>query len=129
MLKIIYAQQIVYLVALGTIKASVLFFYLRVFGASGLTRTLTYATMALVGMWMVSYIFAASFLCNPVRKSWMPAIDGKCGDQLAMDESMVITNIATDIVIMVLPMYTIWRLKLRMVERMGLMAAFSLGLA
>lgn len=129
MLKIIFAQQIVYLLALGTIKISVLYFYLRIFGTHGRTRILVFATMALVAMWLIAYVFTAIFLCTPIRKQWMPLIDGKCGDQLAMDESMVITNIITDIIIMLLPMYTIWNLKLRIVERLGLMLAFSLGLA
>ncbi|CAH0050635.1 unnamed protein product [Clonostachys solani] len=129
MLKIIFVQQIVYLFALGAIKLSILFFYLRIFGSAGRTRLLIIATMGLSAVWMVSFIFAASFLCKPVKKQWIPLTPGECGDQLAMDESMVITNIITDLVIIVLPMYTIWNLKLRVAERLGLMMAFSLGLA
>lgn len=126
LLKVIYAQQIIYMLALAAVKMSVLFFYRRLFTVGAVRRAIM-ATMGVTISWLLAFVFAAAFLCDPPRKQWDTTVPGHCGDQIAMDEAMVVTNMFTDVIIMVLPMPTIWTLKLKLREKLALTAAFSLG--
>ncbi|KAK6853912.1 hypothetical protein PG995_010724 [Apiospora arundinis] len=130
-LKILFGFDMLYVHALAIIKTSVLCFYLRVFaGAPRALRRVIQALLGLVGAWTVAFSLALAFVCHPLPFRWDPTIPGgACGSQTAMYATLIVTNVVMDLVIMMLPMYTIFSLKMRGPEKIGLMACFSLGMA
>ncbi|KAK8119823.1 uncharacterized protein PG998_004449 [Apiospora kogelbergensis] len=129
-LKILFGFDMLYVHALAIIKTSVLCFYLRIFASPSGLRRVIQALLGLVGGWTVAFSLALAFVCHPLPFRWDPTIrGGSCGSQTAMYATLIITNAVMDLVIMMLPMYTIWGLKMRGPEKIGLMACFSLGTA
>ncbi len=124
--QIVFGQQIVYVVALSVVKASMLAFFLRVFVTTRLHIAATFMLVFVV-VWMVCYVCACVFLCHPVSAQWTG--QGTCGAYVPMIQSLIATNIASDLVIMSLPMPSIWSLQARTTEKIGITACFALGLA
>ncbi|KAK7957830.1 hypothetical protein PG988_012678 [Apiospora saccharicola] len=130
-LKILFGFDMLYVHALSLLKTSVLCFYLRVFGkAPGGLRRLIQALLGVVGAWTLAFSLALAFVCHPLPFRWDPTIPGgSCGSQTAMYASLIVTNVVTNLIIMLLPMYTVWSIKMRGPEKIGLMACFALGMA
>ncbi|RYP05962.1 hypothetical protein DL764_003466 [Monosporascus ibericus] len=124
--KVIFAMQQAYIVALAATKASVLCFYLRVFTTTNVGR----ASKWLLGfcvVWALAFMLAPIFICRPVSAQWTGL--GKCGNLVPLIQSAIITNIVSDLVIMCLPMHSIWSLQARKADKIGVMTCFALGLA
>lgn len=86
--------------------------------------------LGLIVVWGVGTSLGMVLVCTPVRSNWdtsRTALD--CKNQNAMYQSLVITNVVTDFLIICLPMYTVWHLQIRKVEKLALTACFALGSA
>ncbi|KAI1390773.1 uncharacterized protein F4822DRAFT_426618 [Hypoxylon trugodes] len=125
--KILFSFGIIYLLALASVKMSVLFFYLRTFSTVSMKRVI-WATMGVVFIWCLAHSLAFIFVCHPMQ-AWWDTTAGTCGDLILIYASIVVTNIVTDLIIMGLPMYTIWHLQMRKTEKVALTIAFGLGFA
>ncbi|KAK7926657.1 hypothetical protein PG985_003655 [Apiospora marii] len=130
-LKVLFGFDMLYVHALALLKTSVLCFYLRVFGkAPGGLRRVIQELLGVVGAWTLAFTLALAFVCHPLPFRWDPTVPGgSCGSQTALYASLIVTNVVTDLVIMLLPMYTVWSIKMRGPEKLGLMACFALGMA
>ncbi|RYP26302.1 hypothetical protein DL767_008097 [Monosporascus sp. MG133] len=123
-IKVVFGMKLVYVVTLAATKASVLCFYLRVFAVTNVAR----ASKWLLGfcvVWALTFMLAPILICRPVSAHWTGL--GKCGDLVPLIEWSIITNIASDLVIMWLPMPSIWSLQARKTDKMSVMACFALG--
>ncbi|KAI2471602.1 hypothetical protein F4781DRAFT_429289 [Annulohypoxylon bovei var. microspora] len=125
-LQLTFCMQVIYVTLLTSVKASMLCFFLRVFVTNFMQRA-TRICLAFLGMWMVSYLGACIFLCNPVSGQWTGI--GQCGAYMPMIQSLITTNAVGDIIIMALPMKTIWGLQTRTTDKIGIMSCFALGIA
>ena len=69
------------------------------------------------------------FQCSPIRKAWLgPAVAGHCVDT---NLNLVITgsiNVVSDVLILMLPIWTIWHLNMSMKAKASVMAAFAVGI-
>lgn len=69
------------------------------------------------------------FICFPIQAYWDLALAAThCGDQILMYTLFISSNIVTDVLIMLLPMYTIWHLQMKVAEKFALTCSFALGL-
>lgn len=119
-------MQIVYVILLASVKGSMLFFFIRVFPTNFMQKASKIA-LAFVGTWVIVYLCACIFICNPVEAQWTGM--GKCGNYIHMIQSLIATNAIGDLVIMALPMRSIWSLHTRRAEKIGITSSFALGLA
>lgn len=108
-------------------KLSVLMFYLRIFTIP----ILQIATKIFIGViicWGVSFILYMLLVCRPIQANWIFTMTAtNCGDQIAMYTSLIALNMITDFLIMVFPLYTIWKLQMRTAEKIALTISFCLG--
>jgi hypothetical protein len=119
-------MQPVYITCLALCKASALCFFIRIFPTAFMQRA-SKICLGLVAAWNVSCVFASIFLCTPVSASWTG--QGKCGAYIPFVQSMIATNAVGDLIIMALPMHSLWKLQKRATERLAIMSCFALGLA
>ncbi|KAH7075713.1 hypothetical protein BKA63DRAFT_565767 [Paraphoma chrysanthemicola] len=127
-LPLTFAFQLLYLLALGLIKSSILCFYTRIF-VSIRTLFAVKCMFGVVAVWAISHALTVIFICSPVSFQWDLTIQGgKCGDQIKLFQSIITTNIITDVMIMVLPIYTVWHLKMRKTEKVAVIACFLIGI-
>ncbi|KAL8395860.1 hypothetical protein RB595_003348 [Gaeumannomyces hyphopodioides] len=125
-LLIVFVIVITSPLGLAMVKLSVLFFYMRIFDRK--MRMYCWIVMGGVFVWFVATTMANIFICTPVRAQFDLAVakPDSCGDQLPIFKSITIINLLTDIVIMIMPMKTIWSLNMRATEKIGLMMSFLL---
>lgn len=127
MLKMLVAYELIYSVSISTVKISVLLFYLRVFVNGGL-RIATKASLAFVVLWSVANILQVFLICRPFAKTYTIGMEGECGDQIASYISIGVFNIVTDVIIILLPLPTVWSLKMSTPTKLGLTGVFVVGL-
>ncbi|KAF5567050.1 integral membrane protein [Fusarium napiforme] len=125
-LKLTFCMQAIYVTLLASVKASMLAFFIRVFPTSFMQKSSKVA-LVFVGMWLIAYLCSCVFLCNPVSAQWTGL--GKCGAYIPMIQSLIATNAVGDLIIMALPMHSVWNLKTRRAEKIGITSCFALGLA
>ena len=119
-------MQIVYVILLAAVKASMLFFFIRVFVTPWM-QLASKITLGFVALWMIAFLGACIFLCNPISAQW--TAQGECGLYMPMIQSLIATNAIGDIIIMLLPMHSIWTLHTRKTDKIGITSCFALGLA
>jgi hypothetical protein len=95
---------VTYNLTLMCTKSSILLYYLR-FPASRAFRAATYFVLFA----SVSYTFVGlmsfAYSCQPMRKSWDKGIDGTCIDIPAAYLARAVINVATDLCILLLPIW------------------------
>ncbi|KAK3503922.1 hypothetical protein B0T13DRAFT_144478 [Neurospora crassa] len=128
-LKLLVSYELIFATCISTVKLSVMFFYLRVFVNDSL-RTATKIAMTFVLLWSTGNILQVFLICRPFRAAYDPmsAPDAVCGSQKASFIAIGAFNVVTDVVILTLPLPTVWGLKMSWTARAGLTGVFLIGL-
>ncbi|OLN81270.1 hypothetical protein CCHL11_07313 [Colletotrichum chlorophyti] len=130
--QVFFAFEVIYSLSISALKASILFFYLRVF--SMLNRTFTvvlWCTHVFNLLFCVSFAVAMLNQCKPfsyVWESWDGRHQGRCIDIWALFISHAAINIALDIWLLLLPVTQILWLNLRKRQKAEILFMFGLGL-
>jgi hypothetical protein len=126
-LKMLVAYELIFSTTISTIKISVLMFYLRVFVNRSL-RIATKAALIFVMLWSVGNILQVFLICRPFVKTYSLTAEGVCGDQIASFIAIGAFNVITDVIILTLPLPTVWSLKMSTPAKLGLTGVFLVGL-
>ena len=134
LLKSNYATRLLYTVALGFVKFSILVFYMRL-DHRKLTRWAIYFLMAFVAALSITTFFFLAFVCVPPSLFWDPAGQAvapeKCLSQPTQQMFFNlngICNIIQDASIYLLPIPMLWNLQMAVRQKLALGALFSVGL-
>lgn len=88
---------------------------------------------SLSSIWCVSVLFAATFQCKPIAKSWDATLPGRCIDYaesfvvFIASSECIYPNIVIDILILGLPIWEIAKLHITGKQRLALLFVFLLG--
>ena len=126
MAKWLLVAEILYAWNLCWTKISLLLMYYRIF-CIPFMKKFAYGIGAFVIAWGITITFIFIFICFPVQKLWYPDIPGHCVNQVGTWIANASSTILTDVAILLLPVPQIWKLNLRMADKVGLTVAFSLG--
>ncbi|KAL2856462.1 hypothetical protein BJY01DRAFT_263514 [Aspergillus pseudoustus] len=128
LLQLIIPLQFLWVLSLSCTKISILFLYLRIFPVRWLVVS-SWITMSVIVAWAIATILAGCLICRPFAMNWDPTIrGGKCGDQVASFTATGVINLLTDVVVLVLPMPSLYRLQMATYKKVTLIAVFGLGL-
>lgn len=111
-------------------KISILVFLLRVFQHNHLNRAI-WATMGLCIAYAISFFFATLFQCSPINHAWLQLEEwhhGQCNNIHLQGWCSAAVNIVLDIIILVLPLYELYKLHVNLQKKLMLMVMFSLGI-
>ncbi|KAJ0161957.1 hypothetical protein CTA2_5321 [Colletotrichum tanaceti] len=130
-MQVFFAFEVIYTLSISTLKASILFFYIRVFSMVSSTFTIVlWATQAFNLAFCIAFTVANLNQCRPFRNAW-EAWDGKhpgyCINVYAMFISHAVINIALDVWMIVLPVTQILWLNLRKRQKAEIVLMFGLG--
>ncbi|KAH8689475.1 hypothetical protein BGW36DRAFT_412263 [Talaromyces proteolyticus] len=125
-LKLSYIVPVQYPFALGFVKMSVVSFYLRVFPQK-IFRHICYVVMGIVAAATLSIAFAQAFACRPISDAWKGAPTGYCVNREALQIAGSVINLATDLIVLMLPLKYLYAMALDKARRYGIIALFSLG--
>lgn len=111
-------------------KLSFLFFLLRIFPQVGIRRRI-YFFIAITSAYGIAFTAACLFCCSPVSytwKAWDGMHKGKCININYLAWSFGVSNIALDLMILVLPIPELLKLALATRRKVYIILMFSVGL-
>lgn len=122
-----YAIETVYCAAVAFPKLSILATYLRIF-TKGPYRIATHFIGFIVVATAIAGIATSLASCHPFSARWNLFLSlSNCIDSPRYWQAMSVPNIATDLVMLLLPMPVIWHLTLPKRQRLALTGVFLLG--
>lgn len=127
MSQLFYVAQIFYKITINLTKTSILLLYLRIF-LQRWFRICCYVLMGLILSYMVATTASSIFQCHPIRGAWDKSIGPTCIDLTKNWYANAGFSIATDFLILLLPMQPLWASKLPRNEKIALMLVFALGI-
>ncbi|MCJ1439411.1 hypothetical protein MMC27_008805 [Xylographa pallens] len=132
-LQIIWVFEANYALAITTIKTSILIFYRHMFpsnATSFLWRMAWYFVLIWVLTWFVACGLVTVFQCTPVPFLWNQVTgdtSGSCIDEYSFLAANSALNIASDIMILMLPMPIVWHLHIQNSQKLAISSIFLLG--
>lgn len=123
---VVYITQALYIMTIGAVKLSLLFFYLNVFPRKAF-RTACFSTIGFVLACMVAFILAGVFQCSPISHAWRLDIAGKCINYNAVAWANAGTNIFQDIIIILLPIRELRNIQISSRKMKQLYLMFGVG--
>lgn len=126
----IYFLRVFYAFTMLFAKTAILIEWMRIFVPRG-TRNFFFwvclPVLILNATFYIVAIFIISFTCRPVEKWWKPMVPGVCISRRSFDFSSGCINLALDIIILLLPQRTIWKLNMSLKRKVGTSLVFSIG--
>ena len=108
------------------IKLSILLFYRRLFS----TKRFKLATVivgVIVLLWWLAVILVQVLQCRPIQGIWDPTLPRKCINETLYYIGVAVPNVATDIIMLCLPVRMVWRLHASLVHKVALTLTFLTG--
>jgi hypothetical protein len=119
--------EIIYAALITLIKLSILAMYRRIFPTSMVTWG-SYVLGAVIMMWWFAVTIVTFLQCQPLNRLWdMTVTEGTCMNRFNLFIGNAIPNIATDILILGLPVYEVSRLQMELSRKLGISGMFLLG--
>ncbi|KAK6529355.1 hypothetical protein TWF281_008532 [Arthrobotrys megalospora] len=121
-----FAYQILYPLVLLFIKLSILAFYVGI-SPQRWYRNTVYGVGIFVIAWTITFIFAYIFECPNPSTAWSLDFPRGCVNLPALYYSTASINIATDLIILLLPIPVLRQLQIDKRRKLVLIAIFSVG--
>ena len=108
-LQIEFYFQLIMIAAYGFIKLSILFFYRRVFSvhAKSTFGIISMAVIVIIIAWTLAFFLWFLFGCRTkIYLHWAPfaEVQDQCGNPLSPEIGLVVSDLATDLIILALPL-------------------------
>ncbi|KAF2803590.1 uncharacterized protein BDZ99DRAFT_427008, partial [Mytilinidion resinicola] len=124
---LIMSASVLYVPCLGLAKFSLLLFYYKLSPLQWF-KIAVYIVMFVVIGYSFAIIFALIFPCRPIAKNWDVLItEGTCINRTIIYIMTAVVNVATDLTLLTLPIPMIVRLQMPRIQKIGLVAMFTLG--
>jgi len=132
-LKMTQAYGFVYLFTAAMVRISIIILMRRIFFDKTIAPISRIIANILIVLSVVQFLVAEGifiFRCYPVKYGFDIANTwrGKCLDNRKSGYSSAGTHLILDTAVLVLPMYSIWKLKLPLQDRLRIIAVFLLGI-
>ena len=117
-----------YLLSIYGYRLALLLMYIRLFGVSKPFRIATWTVLSFVTGYLFCNFLTLLFGCTPVQKYWKPEIPGHCIVLNKADYAYGSMNVASDLLLFLLPLPMVWQLQLSSKEKIGLCLVFMGGI-
>jgi hypothetical protein len=118
-----------YVICLALAKASLLAFYYRMSQLRWL-RIISVFIGAIIVAYSLALIFALVFACTPIKAAWDVTIPAsRCINRPAVYVLLAVLNIATDVMLLIIPIPMVWKLQMPLVQKIGVVIVFIIGSA
>ncbi|KAI9677142.1 MAG: hypothetical protein M1822_008251 [Bathelium mastoideum] len=128
--KNILASELMYPITLASIKMSLLFFFIRLFGINKRFALVCWIQIGMVLAWFIIVEFVFLFQCNPIWMAWsIDRIAGKC---FAYEKLFIGTNtvsVIMDLMILITPLPCVWSLQMPLKQKLAVSAVLAIGLS
>jgi hypothetical protein len=123
----IMIQEVLHPAAVAFPKLTVVLLYLHILTNKYERFTAKVLVFLIFATWL-SFTVAVMFQCMPFNFNWDKSNpNGRCFNVQAFANSSSVPNIATDLAVLILPLRTVWCLKISIGRRVGLLLVFLTG--
>ncbi|KAM0814430.1 putative G-protein coupled receptors family 1 profile domain-containing protein [Seiridium cardinale] len=132
-LKMLFVQSQIYIFTIVCIKVSILLEWKKIFVPRGTRNFVYWAAHVMIWTCLAFYlstIIAFNVACDPYEANWNKLIGGTCNRVLPgfIEQSTgAIYNFVTDLVILLIPQRSIWKLHMSTKKKLGVSVIFSVG--
>ncbi|KAK3302661.1 uncharacterized protein B0T15DRAFT_543577 [Chaetomium strumarium] len=122
-----YIGEILFFTCLALIKWSVLAMFYRIFPTRFMKRG--YIILgSMTAAWWVAVLLVTIFQCTPVHKRWDLQAKGTCvNDNVFYISTNGVPNIVMDVMILVLPLFEIFKLQVSRAQKIAIACSFLVG--
>ncbi|KAI9777987.1 MAG: hypothetical protein M1816_004368 [Peltula sp. TS41687] len=113
---------------LAVIKISILLLYRRIFSLERGMKLAIYALLCFMVSYVLAFELSLAFSCQPVRKLIQPELPGRCFNSQAHALTNMILNIASDLLVFILPIPTSLALRLPKRRKFALLVIYLVGM-
>lgn len=132
-LAVLYANLVLYTVAIFFAKVSIIFFILRLAGptCSTFVRRTVYGFFAFHVAFALAMVFTLTFQCDPASASWDLELrflrTTTCRNYEFVHYFMSAVHVGSDCALLALPVGMVWRLKMQRRKKIAVIGIFVLG--
>ncbi|PYI23226.1 hypothetical protein BO99DRAFT_324184 [Aspergillus violaceofuscus CBS 115571] len=119
--KLILATACLFVTGSCLARSAHLIFLARIFAGKQSMRYAVYTVTAFITVGSATTFSLFVFACRPISKSWTITQAGRCINQSAIFIAVAIFNICSDILLLLLPVPTIYRLKITHTQKVRFM--------
>ena len=123
-----FMAQVSYKAAINLVKCCILLLYLRLFHVVRWFRLSCWGLLTVVALYCTASIAATIFQCRPVIRAFDKDTPGNCIDTAKFWFANAGFSIATDIIILLLPMPLVWKLEVPRMQKAALVGVFTVGI-
>lgn len=127
----LYIAEVLYMTSEMFVQLSLLAFYLRVFPeATSFVRRGSWLMIGLVLCFGLANIVVMIFQCKPIPyfwNSWTGEATGTCVDINLFSWIRASIEIIVDVAILSLPLPSVWKLQMRLQDKLQVLVMFALG--
>ncbi|ELR07913.1 hypothetical protein VC83_06540 [Pseudogymnoascus destructans] len=125
-----WASMVLYITTTSLTKTSILVFYLRILVAK-VDKIVTKVTIVVVVVYYIASFLALFLQCRPFQHYWeilIPTSVGTCIDESIHMITSAVLNIIIEIAILLIPLRSLFALRIRTTQKVHLISLFSVGL-
>ncbi|CAI7625119.1 unnamed protein product [Penicillium glandicola] len=127
-LKYFTIAQYIYLLLTAAVKLTFLSFYHRVFAHVPSMRFTIIGGMVFVAVSHIVMVFLTVFSCSPISGHWdVFDTTKKCWNNLILPYASGALSSSTDLFVLLLPIHSLWKLKMNMGSRIRIIGVFGIG--
>ncbi|KAL9025593.1 MAG: hypothetical protein Q9196_005609 [Gyalolechia fulgens] len=126
--KVLYTVQLTQVLTFGLTKLAVLLFYQRIFQGR-LIQTAVWFMVGIDFIWTIGFFFSNLLQCYPIKVNWtaLGNLVGYCVDTNKLIVYQSWSDVATNVVILGLPLPCIWALQMSIKRKLAVCGIFLLG--
>ncbi|KAI9655105.1 MAG: hypothetical protein M1821_005588 [Bathelium mastoideum] len=128
--KVQYVLSFFFVLVIGLIRLSILFFYKRIFRGKVFNISF-WILVVTVTIWMVLFFFISIFECGTnIKANWGSFADYAeyCINLFTLVIAIAITDVILDVAVVILPLPFIWKLQMPTKQKLGVSLIFLFGL-
>lgn len=118
--------QVLLSLTVFTIKTSVLLLYWRIFATPGFRKAIKCVFVFNVACFL-SFFGVVIFQCRPVKNAWENPNDPRCIQRVPFFKFTGSLSLVTDTMVLVMPMFVVWKLNASRKRKLALTGMFLLG--
>ncbi|KAJ5358570.1 uncharacterized protein N7496_010983 [Penicillium cataractarum] len=128
--KIVLVAAVIYVPCLAFAKVALIILYHRIINRQPFYEWTLHIISAIVCGYSIAIIFALIFACNPIQKGWDASITtGSCINRSGLYIATAVTNIMTDLALIIVPIPLVRGLQMPQIQKLGLLGMFIVGCA
>ncbi|KAL7904506.1 putative PTH11-typeG-protein-coupled receptor [Trichoderma velutinum] len=126
--KYFYMSQVTYKLTINLTKCSILLLYVSIFGHIIWMNRTCWCLFVCVAMYCLSSVAATVFQCDPIAKAFNKTLPGTCIDLAKFWLANAGFSIATDVIILLLPIPEVYGLQGPWSYKMAVILVFATGI-